>query len=574
MRGITGPADVDVVVVGLGPGGEFAANKLARAASTWWRWTKHLVGGECPYYGCIPSKVMIRSADALAEVAPAAGARRAGGRRRTGPSWPTGSAREARQAHGWDDTGPSSGSRSQVRPSSAATAGRWPSGTVEVDGRRFRARRGIVLATGTDPGRPADRRACGHAVLDQPGRRASSPSCRRRWRSSGAGPIGCELAQVFARFGVQVTLLEVADRILPSRSPRPASSSARSSRREGIRVMPGVDISGRPRGRRLPDHVGRRGGHRRQGAGRRGPARQPRRSRPGHRRRRRGGEGARDRRPDEGPRRPGRQCRRGSSRSATSSARESSPTPRSTRPGSSVRELLGKEGPEADHRAVPRVTFTDPEVGSVGLTEQQARDAGGDIRTQRRRGSVTRGWCTTPGTRAWSSWSPTGTCWSGHVGRADGRRGALDAHHRNPRTGADQHAEDDDLPLPDLPRRRPHRVGAADVGPGCAVENRAQERAMCARGSFGRDVRALVRENPATAQEYDGGPSETCRLLDDRTQVPAGAQPVGEGAVGLDVDLDERGPDPRLAVEAAVADLAAVELLTGDPSWTTAPAGR
>jgi pyruvate/2-oxoglutarate dehydrogenase complex dihydrolipoamide dehydrogenase (E3) component len=44
--------------------------------------------------------------------------------------------------------------------------------------------------------------------------------------------------------------------------------------------------------------------------------------------------------------------------------------------GIAVRDILGQHGPPADYRAVPRVTFTDPEVGSVGLTEAQAREAG------------------------------------------------------------------------------------------------------------------------------------------------------------------------------------------------------
>ena len=46
-----------------------------------------------------------------------------------------------------------------------------------------------------------------------------------------------------------------------------------------------------------------------------------------------------------------------------------------------VRDILGQDGPRADYRAVPRVTFTDPEIGSVGLTEAQAREQGLPVRT-------------------------------------------------------------------------------------------------------------------------------------------------------------------------------------------------
>jgi pyruvate/2-oxoglutarate dehydrogenase complex dihydrolipoamide dehydrogenase (E3) component len=44
--------------------------------------------------------------------------------------------------------------------------------------------------------------------------------------------------------------------------------------------------------------------------------------------------------------------------------------------GIAIRDILGQPGPPADHRALPRVTFTDPEIGAVGLTEQQAREQG------------------------------------------------------------------------------------------------------------------------------------------------------------------------------------------------------
>src|SRR5688500_9431497 len=48
--------------------------------------------------------------------------------------------------------------------------------------------------------------------------------------------------------------------------------------------------------------------------------------------------------------------------------------------GVAIRDILGQEGPPADYRAVPRVTFTDPEIGAVGLTEAQARSKGLAVR--------------------------------------------------------------------------------------------------------------------------------------------------------------------------------------------------
>src|SRR5699024_4432545 len=63
-----------------------------------------------------------------------------------------------------------------------------------------------------------------------------------------------------------------------------------------------------------------------------------------------------------------------------------------------IRELLGEPGPAADYRALPRVTFTDPEIGAVGLTEQQAREGGLTVRTgTTATSSSSRGWIHGPG---------------------------------------------------------------------------------------------------------------------------------------------------------------------------------
>src|SRR3712207_5710343 len=101
-RTADGVTEVDVVVIGLGPGGEAAANKLASAGLDVVAVDKHLVGGECPYYGCIPSKMMIRAADALAE---AGRVTKLAGASTTAPSWAPVAKRIRDEATvDWDDT--------------------------------------------------------------------------------------------------------------------------------------------------------------------------------------------------------------------------------------------------------------------------------------------------------------------------------------------------------------------------------------------------------------------------------------------------------------------------------------
>jgi pyruvate/2-oxoglutarate dehydrogenase complex dihydrolipoamide dehydrogenase (E3) component len=60
-------SDAEVIVVGLGVGGEFVAGRLAEAGLDVVGIESALVGGECPYWGCVPSKMIIRAANTLAE---------------------------------------------------------------------------------------------------------------------------------------------------------------------------------------------------------------------------------------------------------------------------------------------------------------------------------------------------------------------------------------------------------------------------------------------------------------------------------------------------------------------------
>jgi pyruvate/2-oxoglutarate dehydrogenase complex dihydrolipoamide dehydrogenase (E3) component len=368
---------VDVVVVGLGPGGEAAATKLASAGLSVVAVDKHLVGGECPYYGCIPTKMMIRAADALAE------ARRVpalAGDSSTVADW-TPVARRIREeaTDGWDDR--VAVERLQKAGATVVHGRARLAGpcAVEVDGRIYRAAKGVVVNTGTSPGVPpidglaatpywTNRDVVQMAEL--PGSMAVV----------GGGAIGCEVAQAVSRFGVRVTVLEVADRILAPEEPEASELLTSVLAREGVRVMPGVSIKRVDHADgsftvtldgetvtadRLLVAAGRRANLADLGLESVGLDPSARSLDTDDRMR-----VLLDGEPVEGLWAVGDVTGKGA---WTHTSMYHS--------GIVVKELLGEDGPEADFRAVPRVTFTDPEVGSVGLTEAKAREQGLDVRT-------------------------------------------------------------------------------------------------------------------------------------------------------------------------------------------------
>jgi len=146
----------DVVVIGMGPGGEDAAGQLAEAGLHVTGIEARLVGGECPYWGCVPSKMMIRAAGLLAEARRIPGM---AGASTVTPDWGPVAARiRAEATDSWNDkvavdrfTGKGG---HFVRGRARITA----PGEVTVDtaggARVFRARRGVVIATGTEPAVP------------------------------------------------------------------------------------------------------------------------------------------------------------------------------------------------------------------------------------------------------------------------------------------------------------------------------------------------------------------------------------------------------------------------------------
>ena len=361
--------DVDVVVLGLGPGGEYAAQKLAEAGLDVVGVDRDLVGGECPFYGCVPSKMMIRAAGALGE------ARRVehlAGTAEITPDWSKVALRLDKQAtnHWQDDSHVERLEGAGVRI--VRGTGRLDgTATVRVGEDSYRAARGVVLGVGTSPATlPVDGLAATPYWTNR--EIVKVAELPRSLAVIGGGAIGCELAQAFSRFGSEVTLLEVADRILAVEEPESSELLTQVFRGEGIRVETGIEVQRvdhdgvfritTDRGEIVTDQLlvaaGRSPNLKGIGLDTVGLDADSR-------------EVATDERMRAGERlwAVGDITGHGLFTHVSMYQAEIA-----------VRDLLSQDGFTADYRAVSRVTFTDPEIGSVGLTEQQARDAGMDVR--------------------------------------------------------------------------------------------------------------------------------------------------------------------------------------------------
>ncbi|MBM0236990.1 FAD-dependent oxidoreductase [Micromonospora sp. ATA32] len=231
------PELVDVVVVGLGVGGEEVAGRLAEAGLTVVGVERDLVGGECPYWGCVPSKMMIRAANALAE------ARRVDGLAGTAqvqPDWAPVAKRIREEAtDNWNDKA--------AVDRFTGKGGRFVRGSGRLDGpgrvrvgeQVFQARHGIVLGTGTRPSVPPI-----DGLADTPywtnHQAIEVEELPESLLILGGGAIGLELAQVFARFGVRVTVIEALDRVLALEEPEASEVADAVLRADGVEIQVGV----------------------------------------------------------------------------------------------------------------------------------------------------------------------------------------------------------------------------------------------------------------------------------------------------------------------------------------------
>ncbi|WP_079080642.1 FAD-dependent oxidoreductase [Streptomyces ardesiacus] len=235
------PHHTDIVVIGMGPGGKHVAGRLAEAGLHVTGVEAELVGGECPYWGCVPSKMMIRAGNLLAEARRIPGM---AGRAHVTPEWAPVAARiRAEATDGWND---------QVAVDRfTGKGGHFVRGRgrligprrVEVDSETYEARRGVVVATGTRPQIPPV-----PGLVKVPYWTNRDAVAAKEPPTSllvlGGGAIGLGLAQVFARFGTRVSIVEALDRLLPMEEPESSELITGVLRAEDLTIRTGTRATG------------------------------------------------------------------------------------------------------------------------------------------------------------------------------------------------------------------------------------------------------------------------------------------------------------------------------------------
>lgn len=361
---------VDVCVVGLGPGGEALAAELATAGLSVVGIESRLVGGECPYYGCIPSKMMIRAADTLAETARVPDL---AGESRSSPDFTLVSARIRDEATtNWDDAVAverltRTGAR-LVRGRARITGDR----TVSVAGQEFTASRALVLNPGTEPAVPPIT-----GLADTPywtNREAlRTETAPESLIVLGGGAIGLELAQAFARFDTAVTVVDAAKTLLPAEEPEAGRLLAEVLRADGAAVHTHAEVErvGHVHGEfvmELDSHE-LRAQHLLVATGRRTTLSEL-------------GVDALGLNPQARYLEPDEQLRVADGVWAIGDVTGKGAFTHMSMYQAKIaaRAILDQPTAGAEYHAVPRVTFTDPEIGAVGLTESQARKQGFSVR--------------------------------------------------------------------------------------------------------------------------------------------------------------------------------------------------
>lgn len=351
----------DVVILGAGPAGEVAVSALARAGLRVALVERELIGGECSYWGCIPSKTLLRPPEVRSE-----------SERTAGVSTPSIDWRRVAEYRDWmirnlDDSKTVARYEGQgitVVKAPGKLAGR---GRVDAEGRILETER-VIVATGSDPIIPPIE------GLEEAGYWTNREATTLHEIPAsavviGAGPVGLELGQALARFGSQVTIVDIFDRAMLREDPQVGEAIREAFEDEGIKVLVGHKAVG----------VRREGGERVVTFENGTEIRAAVVLVAGGRRPRTEGIGLETVGIEPTP--TGipidERCRAAEGVWAIGDV---TGVALFTHLGKyqarvATADILGQPA-AADYRAIPRVVFTDPEIAAVGLTEEEARERG------------------------------------------------------------------------------------------------------------------------------------------------------------------------------------------------------
>ena len=356
----------DAIVIGAGPAGEVVASRLLKQGLNTALVERELVGGECGYWACIPSKTLLRAPDAQAD------ARRVVGLDEPEADWQEIVKYRDYMIRDLDDSGAVAGYEESGVTVVKGEARIEEAGVVTVGGRRLAADR-VVVATGSEAVIPPIEglEEAGYWTNREVTTLTEIP---KDVIMLGGGPVGIELSQMLRRFGAEVTIVQGAEHLIDREDPQVSKLIAAALQAEGIELRLGqhataVTLDGERRTVELDSGESVQAERVIVATGRRPRAQDLGLESLGIEL------GARGEIPiDE-------RCRVVDGMWAVGDVT-----------GVSLFTHVGKyqariacadiagQPVRADYRAVPRVVFCDPEIAAVGLTAEQATERGVDLR--------------------------------------------------------------------------------------------------------------------------------------------------------------------------------------------------